>query len=39
MSPQELTQWAEANLGIYLDVNAADSALLGQLSRLGTTIT
>ena len=38
MTPQELIQWAEANLHVYLDVNATDSALLGQLSRFGIVV-
>lgn len=35
MSPQELLRWAERELGVYLDVNGDDTALLGQLTRLG----
>jgi hypothetical protein len=35
LSAEELHQWAEKNLGVYLDVNSDDAALLGQLLRLG----
>jgi hypothetical protein len=35
LSTEELLQWAEENLHVYLDVNSADAALLGQLLRLG----
>jgi len=35
LSPEELHKWTETNLGVYLDINAPDAALLGQLVRLG----
>lgn len=35
LTPEELIKWTEDNLNAYLNVNAVDSALLGQLSRLG----
>jgi hypothetical protein len=38
LSAEELHQWAEKNLGVYLDVNSDDAALLGQLLRLGVPI-
>lgn len=38
MGAEELIRWAERELGIYLDVNAAESALLGQLARFGTVV-
>ena len=38
LTPQELIGWAERELGVYLSVNAPDSALLGQLSRLGVVV-
>lgn len=38
LAPEELISWTEDNLRAYLSVNATDSALLGQLSRLGTVV-